>query len=263
MHVVIVDSSDLPCSADFPEQFDYYHEPGLAFAAKILFGLTKIEGNLVVLSPDDDFLVCSSLALAANTMQNDCSISLSFGPYMAFDELSKDNVRYLPMLNLNKKYYLSNKSKKRKLNRFMKNYDQVLWSMYRKDTIEMAFRSIEASEFKNDNFIEVCIAATALYVGNINIGANIWGFREQSIGEHWGLLHGAISNQDERDVEKFIDQISFLANREYASEAISLYIKYSLHRRVKSKLINLFQKYFMRKPKVAVWARSIKEHLET
>jgi glycosyltransferase domain-containing protein len=259
--VVVVDSSKIPYPKELPLNFSYYHKPDLTFADKVLFGLTMIKSDVVAMSADDDFLINSSLMKAAEMMFNDNSISLSFGSYIAFDESTNNNFSYLPMLNFQKKYFLSNKSKQKKIRHFMKNYDQVLWSMYRKDVIETAFNLIKKSKFKNDNFIEVCIASIAINNGKLNILKDIWGFREQSIDEHWGLRHDAISIADSGDIKKFIEYVSELSSKEYAKDAISTYIKYSFFRRIKVKVIKIIENFFSSKSKLKKRALKIKKYL--
>lgn len=262
VNVIIIDSSEIPYREELPENFSYYHRPELTFADKVLFGLTKVNTDLLCMSADDDFLIESSLVNAEHAMCNDRNISLSFGSFISFDELTHKKLHYLPMLNIDKKFFsITSNNKRQKIRRFMKNYDQVLWSMYRKDTLKLAFDLIKSCKFKNDNFIEICVATTAIYIGDLNIVSDKWGFREQSIGEHWGLRHGAISNNDKSDINKFIEHASKMSNRDYATDAIYFYTKYSFFRKLKSKIINIFQNYFISKSKLNHLTLSVKDYL--
>jgi glycosyltransferase domain-containing protein len=260
VNVIIVDSSRSSFIGDLPTKFNYYHRPDLQFADKILFGLTKSSTNLIALSADDDFLIKDALLKASDLMGNDVTISLSFGSFMSFNEQDSENITPLPMLHFNKQYYLSDKTKEQQIKHFMTNYDQILWSMYRKNTLEKAFRAIKESQFTNDNFIEICIATTAVYDGNLNIIKYDWGFREKALGEHWGARHQTISHSDKEDILKFVSAIATFSNKAYASVAINSYIKYSFVRKIKYKIHNMLLKLFNKSRTSASLISVIKKH---
>src|SRR5690606_11501652 len=110
------------------------------------------------------------------------------------------------------------------IQRYLKRYEQALWSLFRKEVIEEAFTRILAAQYDNDNFIELTIAAVSVAPGFINPMAGIWMVRETTEAEHWGKLHAPIGWQHKVDIERYKAQLADVVSADYAQLALSAYI---------------------------------------
>src|SRR5690606_9165280 len=126
-------------SGSLPQTARYLHLPGLSFAEKVLVALKQINTPLVALSPDDDFFLPQVLIQAATLMTAQPHYSASFGRPVRFNEFDYEQFRWagaaLPFPRLTG-------DKRLDIQRYLKRYEQVLWSLFRKEVIEEAFTRI-------------------------------------------------------------------------------------------------------------------------
>lgn len=220
-NVIVVDSTEDKFDLDFPKNFKYIHSPKKKFAEKIILASNVVEDDFIALCPDDDFLLPEALICAYAKMFLYPNVSISFGRYVGFKEgICNAFYSISPVF----KKPIEKGDRYCRLNSFMKNYHQILWSLYRKDVLMDAFRAIEKAEYQNDNFIEITISAIAIYKGDINFVSGVWGARELSEADHWGARHEAISYSNTEDARAFVETVGKLTSHDFAKLALESYL---------------------------------------
>jgi len=190
--VVICDSSDTPWRGDLPKHIEILHFPGVTFANKVLNVISKKTHNLFLLCADDDFIILPSVLKGYEFMQKKPSYSCYSGAFYFYlkEEISRDFFNFSKSVSRN----ISGSTPEKRAIRLMSNYHMMLWNMFRRDTLLIAFKGIIESKLSNDNYIEMIISITAVMNGAIEINKDPWIIRERSITEDsWGRRHKALS----------------------------------------------------------------------
>ena len=246
LQLIIVDStSETYDASDIPANVFYLHYPHCTFAEKIIKANFYIQYSLVALCADDDFFYYSAMLEAFSIMSKNENIVLFSGEYEFF-EVTKSSIFYsnpsaFPSTNI-----LLNYPKEDQIKHFMSNYSQILWSVYRKNLLFNIMQAVKVHNPKNDNFIELTVAAIALSHGNIYFRKKYVGVREVTKFEHWGLRHPSIIHCKKDEVESFIDTISKETSLVIANLVIENYYKFLSKR---SKMTFRFIRYFKSKLK--------------
>ena len=243
--VLIVDSSEDRYSGPIEKNIAYIHEPKLGFVSKVIKALSLVETEYVALCADDDFLIRETFYSVLAYIKHSSDMKAGLGHHLGFKQGEADC--FYPIYRKMEYSQLCGNSKER-VKMYLENYYQILWSIFEKCHLEVAFNIIEKSEIKNDNFIEVILASYFACVGNIYISPHIFGVRE--IANHsWGRRHKQLYTL--RDDDCFHDEFKRINSNltEYLGEgvgdiAIKGYFKfcqrkYSLYRRVVSKFYQL------------------------
>ncbi len=205
-NVIYCDSSLEPFSGKIKSNIKYLHLPNYTFSKKILHALTTIESELIALCADDDFILINSLYNGADYLNMDKGYSAFVGRYLSFE--SNYSGKFSQLYASIPDDILGNPENNAKI--FFNNYYQILWAMYPKEVIENAFRVINASQFSNENFIEIIVGACVCYSGGIKFSRDIWGVREKSLKDHWGKQQISLSEMTEVDIEKDFKEIRIM-----------------------------------------------------
>ena len=230
VQLVIVDSSSSPYQINNKDDYLYLHFPNSSFSEKILKALTYINDTFVVLSADDDFFYYSAIQKAVLIMHKNVNISLFTGEYEFFDVSNPDQFYPNPSAFPNNNILLSY-PKENQIAHFMSNYSQILWSVYRKDLLLGAMKAIKLHKYKNDNFIELTVAALAFHNGNIFFHNKYVGVREVIHTTHWGTRHASIVNSNKIEIDSYSLAIAKLCSSSIAKILISNYMKFVNKRR--------------------------------
>ena len=196
------------------ENIHYLHVPELGFYEKILRVLEITDAKFYALSPDDDYLKQETLEECVVKMKSNVDYSLAVGKQVFWNEgFVNRKFFYLKSANGFSENPLGDK-RKVKFKRFWANYQNILWSLYRKDVLKEAFQMMYEKKYSNQNFIELTLGATALLKGDIYVSNNALNYRELSTSEHWGGKEpeinplGYIKNKSIRsDCKKFINTL--------------------------------------------------------
>lgn len=226
--IVIVDSSEISLGFIDTKNIRYIHLPGCAFAEKILYAAGAINKKFIALCADDDFLFVPSLQFAVEKAVNDSQISLSFGRYLG---ANKDCSTGFKVISPIKPWPSGKGSKKKLAGKFMSNYQQLLWSLYRKDVFYTAFEAVKKANYSNDNFIELTVAAVSLSLGKISFQKGYWGCREIEQKEHWGGRHKPISELNSKDAVTFVEMMSDISTSVDPTFILRSYLKPSFSRK--------------------------------
>lgn len=224
--VFYCDSSEIAYDDTLSPNIRYLHLPGKKFAEKILIALHSINTDLVALCADDDFILIDSLYKGADFLSKNNDFSTIIGKYFGFKE-EFDGI-YAKNPNSFRDINFSAEENARV---FFTNYYQILWAMYRKNTLETAFTIIKQAKFSNDNFIELIIGAVVCYSGGIRFLNDIWGIREISASDHWGKRHLSISEMDiinrEKDFIPIRTQLDQYTSDGYSDLVLNSYLHFT------------------------------------
>ena len=169
----------------FPSNIHYYWCPDKSFLQKVIHVLNYTEARFYNLTPDDDFLDLDTVKECCERMNTDESISLSVGKQVYFNKpynkvfFSTESANRLKGANL-----FGDKVKNASY--FGSHYQNLLWSVFRKDTLLSSFNKLESVKPENANYIELIMATEACVRGNIYVSCNPLNYRELSKDDHWG-----------------------------------------------------------------------------
>jgi glycosyltransferase domain-containing protein len=202
--IVICDSSTVGYQEELPQNIHYYHLPGKRFAEKVSFALSLVEEDLVALTPDDDFLFEGALTTGADVLRRNPALRACVGDVLTFPD--KPPFRVIGR-SAGSAASAGSSGPERNIRTYLANYHQILWSVFRRDTLRLCFESIEQARFENENFFEISIATLCAGKGGIHYLDDYWILREVTEGEHWGRRHAPITTGSvslmEGDVRKF------------------------------------------------------------
>jgi glycosyltransferase domain-containing protein len=221
--IVICDSSEIGYQEELPRNIDYYHLRGKIFAEKISFALSLVGEDLIALAPDDDFLFEGALIRGADILRRSPALRACVGDVLTYPD--KPPFRVIARCAGNA---ANAESSSAELNicTYLAKYHQILWSVFRRDTLMLCFESIQQARFENENFFELSIATICAGQGGIRYLDDYWILREVTQNEHWGRRHASITRNSvismEGDVSKFrhmIDRLLFVGAGDLALSA--------------------------------------------
>ena len=209
--VYISDSSKEIAEIECSDNISYRWVPQSNFYGKVLDVLNETSADFYALSPDDDFLKQETLMECYEALKNNSHYSAGLGRQVLFNENFDGSFwspDYLNRLNnIGKKNF---RSKAEYVQYFESHYQNILWSLFRKEVITKAFKSLSECNFSNGNFIELVLGIEAIRNGDIYMSRNGLNYREIISSDHWGSKTLPITwdnisknNQLSEDVEKF------------------------------------------------------------
>ena len=222
--VIYCDSSKKKYEGSLSTNMHYIHLPNKKFAAKVLDALQVVKTPFVSLCADDDFILIDSLSKGISILEDNKDYKTIVGKYISFKE-SFDDTFYPMYQNLPSD---TNLGFNKNAESFFKNYYKILWAMYYKKILLKAFNIINEANFKNDNFIEIVIGACACYDGGIRFLDEIWGVREISTQEHWGMRHKPLNSvanlHEDSDYQSFKNLLEEKTSKGYADLVLNSYL---------------------------------------
>jgi len=224
-NIIYVDSSVDPYTKKLPHNIIYFHCPSLSFPEKALFAIKQCNTEYIAFCADDDFLIESSLLLGIDNLDANNKLTASVGRYLAFNENFKGEFF---KLNKHADWPDVEKDCEQNIINLLSNYHQILWALYRRETIELAYEAVVKSVFLNDNFIELVIATVCAGTGGVSFIDEYWGVREISNRDHWGQRHASLHtiknlNNISNDTLSFIRHLDPIVGKENATLALESY----------------------------------------
>lgn len=199
--VYICDSSKQKADVVNTGNVIYRWIPDTNFYDKILQILDETTADYYALSPDDDYLKEETLLECFNALSNNDVYSLGIGKQILFRE--KVYNQFYSFKGANQLEHIANfefKNSNDYINYFWKNYQNILWSVFRKDVLDNAFKCLSKCNFDNGNFIELILGIESLRAGHVYASNNGLNYREVIDGEHWGNTTPSISY---KNIEKY------------------------------------------------------------
>lgn len=186
--------------------------PDKNFYQKLLYVVTNTNAQYYALSPDDDFLKKETLIECYEHVANNPYYSMALGRQIHFaDSFSPDTFYYYLSANRLDKITLESSRIVNNV-KLWSHYQNLLWSLFRKDTLVHSLNELIENEYKCQNYIELTLGMKAICSGYIYTSKLPLNFREDSTSEHWGSREITISltnllfNKNlRRDTLKFVN----------------------------------------------------------
>jgi glycosyltransferase domain-containing protein len=189
--VIVCDSSvksyHPPCYANV----DYYHLPGQKFAEKVLFALSVSTEDFIALSPDDDFLFEGALYRGLDVLHQQANVQACVGDVLGFPE--KPPFKVIARSSGRGVINATSDNPAINIQNYLFNYHQILWSLFRRETLKISFELLKEAAFVNENFFEITLATICAGKGGIYYLEDDWILRELSESVHWGSKHEALT----------------------------------------------------------------------
>lgn len=190
----------------------YRWVPKLYFYEKILAVIDETKANYYALSPDDDFLKESTLMECYDILCKNDTYSFGIGKQIFFDEPFVGVFYTSPGTN-NLAEFKSREGETRAnyLQRFWSNYQNILWSIYKREAIKNAFTTLSTCNLKNGNFVELILGIESLRIGDVYVSHDGFNFREEAKVAHWGNTTPTITTENIKRIDSLSDDYhSFL-----------------------------------------------------
>lgn len=201
--VFICDSSKEKVDVKTTDNIIYRWAPQSTFYQKILDIINETSVDFYALSPDDDFFKEETLIECYKTIKCNDEYSIGTGGQVFFKE------------GFEKGFYVENWANKMKgindisfdsqtsyVRYFWEHYQNIHWSVFKKDVIKATFQGLSQCNYNNGRFVELTLSIEGLRRGKIYVSSNALNFREIITGEHWGTVAPPLTR---RNIKKYDD----------------------------------------------------------
>lgn len=221
--LILVDSSQDRFSGNLPNNFTYLHFPGQSFYAKILKSLEEVQEPFVALCADDDVFFMYGFYSCVNELAGgNCGICK--GDIGKFNPAEFKEWFFLKPWASKTRHYPKGSGQPR----LLAEYSQILWSVYERGLLAEIFALLVAVKPKNDNYIELLIAAVGQYRAGVTVIAELFLIREISPTLSWGCTAIPISvelgKKPKEERLRIIEKVASLVPGCPVGEDIDLYI---------------------------------------
>lgn len=172
----------------------YEHCKNLSLVEKVIYGLSKITTEFVIISSDDDYFIPMSIKDGIKFLQGNLEFTSLAGKYFSFEKVSilkKFNLMY----KNNYKSIVYQNPIERLESICIKPIAQMTYNLFRTKTIYQAL--YEFKSFKQANFLEDSITLSNILFGKHKFLNVNWMIRDGSVNTIYGKqnnLEGLIKN---------------------------------------------------------------------
>ena len=231
--VYVCDSSKTKASIPLYSNIVYNWCPELNFFEKILHVLNSTTAAYYALTPDDDFMKESTLTECYLEIKENKKYNISGGFQVFFNEhFDKQFFTVLHsnlLAGLNEMQFASDDEY---IDYFWSHYQNILWSVYRKEVLLSSFTCLHSANIEYGNLIEMVVGIECLKTGQIYVSKNALNFREQTLSFHWGAVAPEINSITidknptlKRDTDSMLRYYSQIGDNSFARKCLSSYIK--------------------------------------
>ena len=209
--VFICDSSKEKADVETSDNIIYRWVPQSTFYQKILDIINETSVDFYALSPDDDFLKEETLLECYKMLKGDQRYSIGTGGQVFFNEgfsdglFTKNSANRMRGIN-----DISFDSHMSYVKYFEAHYQNIHWSVFRKNVIETAFQILSQCNYNNARLVELTLSIEGLREGRVYVSSNGLNYREIMTGEHWGTVAPPITKYNikyndelKSDIKKF------------------------------------------------------------
>jgi glycosyltransferase domain-containing protein len=162
----------------FPDNIVYRHLPGISFAKKILLVAETITTPYVCISPDDDYLLESSVRAGAHFLNNNLDFVSVQGKYLKF-ELIDSQIVFSPKYSAAASNYLvTNEDICSRVIRASNSKMHQILSLHRKDAFVSSYRA--SSDISTTQIIEFTIPIIPMCYGKHKVFSLLWMVRDDT-----------------------------------------------------------------------------------
>jgi glycosyltransferase domain-containing protein len=192
--VYICDSSKEKADIEFPDNMVYRWVPQSNFFDKIYDAINETSAAFYALSPDDDYLKMSTLLECLKAMEKNEQYVAGIGKQLLYKEEFDGLFTYYKHMNrmaniMNEKF----QNKEEYVRYVAENYQNVLWSLYRREVVWNAFHFLSSCSISNGNFPEVMLTIETLKAGQFYLSESGFNYREDANHYHWGAVEYHVS----------------------------------------------------------------------
>lgn len=228
--VFICDSSKEEAVVKTSDNIIYRWVPQSSFYQKILDIINETSVDFYALSPDDDFLKKETLIECYKTIKNDDKYSIGTGEQIFFKEGFKNGFFRDGYSNKLKGINdISFDSHTSYVKYFVAHYQNIHWSVFKKDVIKTAFQILNQCNYNNGRFVEMTLSIEGLRRGEIFVSPDALNYREIMTGEHWGTIDPPITRRNIKKYNKLKNDIEvFQKYYKNDGDFALFYLSYSL-----------------------------------
>ena len=192
MHTYICDAFYTKCEVDTYDNIHYQWDSSKGFFEELLDVVNYTKASYYLLAPDDDFIKYETLLSCYNRMKGDPDLAMGSGRQMFFYEKFDGSFIYYDYHNKISECpeIIINKSN---ASLFVRNYQNIHWSLFKRDCLIDALSILDKSRFKYACFAEFIFAIEGMRHGGIYFDEGFFNYREESSRPHWGSVAPRIS----------------------------------------------------------------------
>ena len=198
---------------ELPSNIEYISCPDKNFYQKVYSVIKNTEVPFYALSPDDDFIKLETLKECYEVLKNNENYSFATGKQICFNKPFDNKFVNIDVANLLS--YINFESFENRndyLRYFWSHYQNILWSLYRRDVIFKTFTCLSLCNFSNGNFIELLLGIEGLRAGDIYVSREGFNYRELIKGQHWGTTVLSITENNIRRDENLREDVNRFEN---------------------------------------------------
>jgi glycosyltransferase domain-containing protein len=210
---------------------NYYHCKKKNLLQKILFGLSKVKTDYVIISSDDDFYLPDSIKSGISFLSRNNEFASVSGKYFSFEKfksINKYNLMY------KKKYFdLDEENAMERIKKIcISTTSQLTYNLFRK---KILYKSLIKFKFFNQaNFLEIAITLCVMLFGKHKFLKKNWMIRDGSVNT---IYYGSTSlnslfslkNINSKSIEKkFFIKYFLLLNQEkikFNKKSVQIFIR--------------------------------------
>jgi len=243
--IIVVDSTKIPFALKNKFKIDYYHYPECYYSEKLCKTIQKVKTPYVLMCPDDDFIIASTISKCINFLEEHKDYSSAQGHWFRF-RVIKGITSFWPSLSylLKLKFDVNGETPEKRMKQLMTIYVPLIYCVHRTENLTNAFRIIKKFNGQlNFNLLEHLIGLVSVINGKHKILPILYFVREKHI-ERWNIKEKLFEQLDtivnnpklQTHYEFFINSLSeYLSDRynygvedsnKYILGAIDSYLKF-------------------------------------
>lgn len=192
LNIYICDAYKTKYDIDKYDNINYSWNPNIGFFEELLDVVKSTNYSYYLLAPDDDFVHYETFMRCYNKLNNNNYLSMGSGGQVFFKEKFDNEFIYHYNMNLINESLVSIVTKNNALF-FEKNYQNIHWSLFRRDCLMNALVILDSANFNYACFAEFIFGIEGIRHGGIYFDEGIFNYREDSSKPHWGSIAPSIS----------------------------------------------------------------------
>jgi glycosyltransferase domain-containing protein len=173
---------------------EYFHCRDYSLVKKVLFGLSRTKTDFVLISPDDDFFIPTSIKKGIKFLKNNLDFISCGGKYFYFEKVYMFK-KFKIIYKNNYKSILHNNPSDRLKDICMRSISQMTYNLFRTEKIYKGLSQFKY--FKEANFLENSITLTSILFGKHKFMDINWMIRDGLVNTKYGYkknIVGLIKN---------------------------------------------------------------------
>lgn len=192
MHTYICDAYQTMCEVDSYDTIHYLWDSSKGFFEELLDVVKFTNASYYLLAPDDDFIKYETLLSCYDRMKSSPDLAMGSGRQMFFSEKFDGSFIYYDYHNKISESSITIVNKGN-ASIFERNYQNIHWSIFKRDCLIDALSILDKSRFKYACFAEFIFAIEGIRHGGIYFDNGFFNYREESSMPHWGNVAPSIS----------------------------------------------------------------------